>query len=192
MVSKPTGRPRGRPRRHVTATPKKGSGGRPVRSLASDPERYWLAYAGAVFRDAADRGISELRTAESLCKLRLMTDKPDNLDRLFRGEKVEIYAPSHKGNVGKWTPGKTRWRDSNEFRPHAHDHKTKIYRLRIRNDRNGHWLQALSLAYLHCLRGNADKIETVRRFAAFCGETRHCEEVMIPMLLRRHQARRAA
>jgi hypothetical protein len=192
VVTKPTGRPCGRPRKYPTAQPKTRSQGRPPKPIAGDPERYRLALAGAVFRDAVERGISESRAAESLCKFRSMVDTPDNWDRLFCGEKVDLYAPRRKGSVDKWSSGKIgQWRDGNEFRPYAHDSATKNRRLRVRADHNGYWLQAMILAYLHCLRGDLDRMENARRFAAFCGEARHFEEVMRPMLLRRSAARLA-
>ena len=184
MATPRTGRARGRPRKDAPQ-PKKTSRGRPPKGLANDPERYRLALAGAIFRDAYDRGISELRAAESFCKLTLMVDSQDNFARLLIGERVDLYKPFPLGTVlhGPKTP----WRDANEYRPHAHNLAAKIRRLRRRDDPDGHWLQAMSLAWLHCLRGNMDKIENARRFAAFCGKSKYFEEVMRPTLIDRHE-----
>lgn len=184
-MTKPTGKPRGRPPKPVTPLITRLRG-RPRKPLARDSNRYALAIFEAFLRAASVRGISELVIVELLAGLAFGEITPENIARAARGEAYSVWMPPFKldeHNVG------INWRSGNAFRPWADDLRRKLRRLRTAQNEDSEWLRSMSLAWYICLMGGAEYVANARRFAETAGEQEYFEQIMHPELLARHRER---
>jgi hypothetical protein len=192
MVTKPTGRPRGRPKKPDQPKPKKVRG-RPPQPLAANPDRYALAYFEAHFLGAAlhrDR-VSELQVAEQLAAQVYgeTVQTPENLASKARGERYQVWMPPFRLDQRPYD-GAPNWRHGNSFRPWADDLRRKLRRLRNGSNDDARWLRAMGIAWFVCLQGNVDEIEYARGLAGSAGEAAFFEEKMLPVAY--HEAGRRA
>ncbi len=180
MVSKPTGRPRGRPRKSV-ASPARPVG-RPPMPLADDPDRWALAFVERAIRATAAQGIKELRIIDTYVTWQLGVPVVDaaNLDRLEpyrRGRPgFWVWMPESKHLAAlKCSPAP--WRYEHAFRPYIDDLRARLRRYRRRDD-DARRLRIMADVWEICLRGN--RIDKARRLAASIGEAEFFEEEMRP------------
>jgi hypothetical protein len=188
MVTKPTGRPRGRPRKNGQPKPM-GRRGRPRRPVSTDPNRYAFAIFELCIQDAKKRGISELAVVETLVGLAFGAVVPtsENLARAAGGVAHRVWMPPYK--LPPWRlkqdPSEPAecWRYGNAFRPWADDLRRNLRRLRKGPD--GAWLRAMTSALLLCCEGEIHKIDEACAHAASVGESAYFEEHLRPLMIER-------
>lgn len=182
MVSKPTGRPRGRPRKIAPTASQNRRRGRPPKSLSNDPDRYWLAFVQAHIPLAKADGLSEVDTIRAFIAPRIGLFEPseDNLVVLNAGGTIPLFAPWTKGREGG-----SEWRDQNSFNPHIDDVRRKLRTIRSSQSNDAHWLAAMAIAWFECLQGRSNRVGYARALATSKGELTYFENVMYPLMLRR-------
>ncbi len=181
MVTRPTGKPAGRPKKPRPPIKPKRPRGRPPKPLAADPDRYEIAY----FQVAADRGyragISERRIAETLAALRhgALVPTPENLSAMSAGKPYAVRAPAWRGREGGFD-----WRNKNSFRPIADALRLKAHRMRKdpAADQDARWLDHMSWAWLICLERYVDLEGLAEYLADAVGEREYFDAWMRPML----------
>jgi hypothetical protein len=179
MVSKRTGKPPGRP---------EGS----KKPLATDPERYVLAFMSAHLDCARRCDVdSERRLAETVAALLqgALIGTFENLEKMADGEPFEVAIEKTKDPRNKQGVG---WRDrKSPYRPRADDLARKLRHFR-RNpwiDEDARWLTHMSEVWRICLEGREEKEDYARYMAELVGERKYLERVMLPMLAERSEQR---
>ena len=174
MVSKPTGRPKGRP---------------PL-PLREDPERYWLSRYAAeclLSPSVSDRGIAVMMTAVRFGELTYVSEAA----KLGNPEGVlgfRFASPDVRGRAGGASESR---RNSSAFHPRADDLARKARRL-LNNDcgaDDGRWFLAMTQAWIATLAVKAFKaawlLASSRCFVA--GEIAFFKRVMEPIIESRFQ-----
>jgi hypothetical protein len=190
MVTKPTGRPPGRPKKSKAIAIPKQPRGRPVKLLCEDPERYLLSLLQAHIEMGALIGKSDNAIAETFVGMyygRLLKI-PENIEAFERGEKFRVFMlPGDPGFITRGALGGATWRDKDIFRQIA---AIKIRYLR--EVRNGHvanpnrrWLAAMTRAWISCYQGMKEDMDLARSFALLAGEGRYFAEIMAPFFRER-------
>lgn len=182
MVSKPTGRPRGRPRKVTPTRSESRPRGRPRKPLSDDPDRHWLAFVQAHIPLAKADGFSEADTIRAFIAPRIgqFELSEESLVVLNAGGTVPLFTPWTKGREGG-----SEWRDRNSFNPHIDDVKRKLRRIRSTESDDSHWLAAMAIAWFECLQGRSDRADYARALATSKGELTYFQNVMYPLMLRR-------
>jgi hypothetical protein len=182
MVTKSTGRPRGRPRKSV-ASPAVRPAHSPSMPLANDPDRWALAFVERGIRAGTAQGISELRIIDTFVSLKRggLLRTPDNLERFRSGRPFRVWTPPLRLPPWRVKQGLSdrceSWRYKNAFRPYVDDFRSKLRRYRKRDD-DARRLRTMADIWEICLRGN--RVDKARRLAASIGETKHLEEILRP------------
>ncbi|MBG0797174.1 hypothetical protein IYX23_05665 [Methylocystis sp. L43] len=188
MVTKPTGRPRGRPRKEQPSL-SKGPRGAPKKPLAKDPDRYFLALAQAHVDCGALSGISERRVFEAFCGLRygVPLGTIENIATMRQGGPFLVVTDKQRGSPGP------EWHQKNTFRARADSLRKKLARMRKdpQRDPDARWLAAMSSSWFICLQGFAQSIGFAEFLAESVGEQEYFKRIMRPTLLDR-SAQRAA
>ena len=182
MVSKPTGRPRGRPRKSVVSLAA-GPVGRPFKPLARDPNRWALAFVERAIRAGAAAGYSELRIIDTFVtgQFGRIVETPENLERLRRDQLLYVWMRGSR--LPPWRMKQSpsdrceTWRYKNAFRPFIDDLRRKLRRHRGRND-DANRLRTMADILEICLIGK--RIDKARRLAASIGEAEYFEEKLRP------------
>jgi hypothetical protein len=176
MVTKPTGRPRGR-------TPKpaapKGPVGRP--GFASDSERWGLATVECIVQNGIRGGLSEAAVLDMAATIRFgfVLPTPENAEALRHGLPLRFGLISSKLdrlplNRRKQDPADPHEpRHKNAFTLIAHDLGRTLRKLR---KRDGARLQTM-VDVLNCYRGG--EVAEAQRLAASIGESAYFEKVLL-------------
>jgi hypothetical protein len=146
MVTKPTGRPRGRP------------------GLRYDPERYWLAFVAASISLGKKRGLSARKVALTLTSVRhgRPVEKSENIRALLEGRPFRVYATQYRlpadPNKPGWAPGQPDRSEGGRggksvFHVRADDDARKILRLKKLLTDDGNWFRTMAKAWRICLAG---------------------------------------
>jgi hypothetical protein len=188
MVTKPTGRPRGRPKKE-RPPPAPRSSGRPKKALAESADRYFLAIVQANIDKAKENGISERRVVEVYSALRngMIVDTPENLTAMLDWKKFEVYfkgrrrgcLPDHQNHSGQW-------HEQDAFRPDADGIRLRLRKIRNAElpDADWFWLAAMSRAWLICFEGEMRLTTYAEALAAIAGERDYFNRVMKPLLVK--------
>jgi hypothetical protein len=171
MVTKPTGRPRGRPRKTLVRVemPKRPRG-RPHMPVSKDPKRQAYAIYKAGVERAAEAGISEQRVAETL----------------LRGERVcfqLIYDPKAVPARKRWSrlnDESADWRNRNAFRPHADDLRRRVRHIEKRGGADREWLRKMVRIWRICLSRDRQLLREAAQLAEEIGETDVWQNRMLP------------
>jgi len=169
MVSRPTGREPGRPRKRP-AKPKGGRGrGRPT--IMSRPGWHVYAMFEAYIERAKEHwGISELQMLERIAKDLQLGDDPIRLPS-WRIEQIKEN-PSQLSAEG--------WRLGKANRPLAWDLRRTLERLRKGADADH--FQAMTASWRLCLDGELEKANEARRLAAYADMEAVFDEQMLPIM----------
>jgi hypothetical protein len=216
MVSKPTGRPRGRPPKPREEANTRRQRGRPagsVKLLSQNPWRYFYALTRtAIEKSRTLNGPSALRICDDFAKF--MVGRP-----LKAGEFVVGHEPVTEGFHERWRrglpfhvvhrqwdimPDHTRaffkghgpgdhWWDKDKFRPTAESIRTNL-RLWLTapvTNPNRRWLTRMVKIMLICFNGQDEQARLAESMAAEIGETRYFAAQLRPMMIKYAAARRA-
>jgi hypothetical protein len=183
MASNPTGRKRGRPRKHP-AKAKRPSAGRPYVPLAEDPQRWALAFLERGIRAGKAVGLTELHMIDTYVTMTRgkIVARPENLERLARDEPFYCWTTPELLPPWRIQQGPSaRTRDDryeNAFRPHIDNLRTgPLRRYRNRSD-DANRLRIMADIVEICLGGK--RIDKARRLAASIDETEYFEERIRP------------
>ncbi len=199
MVTKPTGRPRGRPKGVHT----------PLKPLSRDPDRYFLAFVEFSLRQAERDGtMSDLKMCEFFATLKCgvpinivhregdtlyLGDPQPALDdaRAGRGFHVMFVKDGPKKNklLGAIATGRTgpEWQNRNIFRPHADAIRRKLCRITTQlpgNHPSRIWLGHMVLAWEACFTGTAEGLQKAARLTGAVKEFPYFLTVMSPFVRR--------
>ena len=181
MVSKPTGRPRGRPRKAQPTALLMRKRGRPHIPLADHPDRYLLAILSAHIRIGLRNGLSEGHVLETFAGLwfgqPMLT--PENVDAMTLGDGYRVWLPSFLMGAES-----SDWRGKNAFRPLADNWRRTLQKIRTKATDNPDrmWLAAMTLAWEICFLGDATSRHKALQFAGSVGEASYFERKMKPKL----------
>lgn len=209
MVTKPTGRPGGRPRK--AEIPKLSTTGRPAKPIETDPNRYLYVEIQSLisYHEAAGTGTTANKVAETVIAghyaTPVMTEtiigsdkkplgtvvgpdgKPfnirDNIKAMAEGRPYMVYGKREgllkKGEVSEDT---TVWRNKNIFRPAVDD---ILRKLRVLRAERNQWLMIMDVLMNICWSGASEDpavVERCRRMADSIGERRIFEKKLLPQL----------
>jgi hypothetical protein len=184
MVSTPTGRNRGRPRKHP-AKAVRPSAGRPYVPLAEDPQRWALAFLERGILAGKAKGLSESQTIDTYVTMTRgkIVETTDNLERRARGEPFFCWTMPDllpPWRIQQDPSAKTRSpRYKNAFSPHIDNLRTgPLRRYRNRSD-DANRLRIMADIVELCLRGK--RIDKARRLAVSIDETEYFEEKLRPL-----------
>ncbi len=167
MVTKPTGRPRGRP-----AIP-----------LASDPNRYAYAAYRLWVQLAAERKIGERDVAKAVATMALSDPYPErsNIEAMFRGDPFRVVVANPRFSRRDQREGRPLgFRHSDDFAPHADDLRRLARHFERRSRAHAAWLQKMTRILRICESGDRSKIEEAARLADEIGEVEHWRECVFP------------
>jgi hypothetical protein len=202
MVTKPTGRPRGRPKKAKSAKPK-GKRGAPKKPLNDDPDRYLLAWTHAMRKlapEISERRISEFwaivksgRVLSGPCEIkgRLVTPS-ENARALLAGKPFLVqhmngYGMPDLATNSKYIPAGVgsgvQWHEENAFRPLAQKIRVK-YRHKV--NKNENWLGEMTNLIILALTRNQEVLEKARELSESIGEKKYFEELLRKILLGQH------
>jgi hypothetical protein len=189
MVTKPTGRPRGRPRKTLVRVemPKRPRG-RPHMPVSKDPKRQAYAIYKAGVERAAEAGISEQRVAETFVGIAFGRFVPvaSNYEALLRGERVcfqLIYDPKAVPARKRWSrlnDESADWRNRNAFRPHADDLRRRVRHIEKRGGADREWLRKMVRIWRICLSRDRQLLREAAQLAEEIGETDVWQNRMLP------------
>jgi hypothetical protein len=191
MVTKPTGRLPGRPKKPH---------GEPVnhsKQLANAPERYYLALRQALIDQGRWKGISDNRVGETMAALRygIPFDDPSNLAAMMQGKPYKVWADPSKGDIpAHGNSGGGERRDKNVFTAVDDGHRRKTLELRKANpfnDENARWVCAMTIVWGICLLGENELRDFALSQASSVGEENYFRNTMAP-ILHKHASLRAA
>ncbi len=187
MVSKPTGRKRGRPRKPIPLRLNRDRG-RPRVTLANDPYRWQLAVLEYdALKLIAATGCGVMAAHETLATWRhgKIERTPENLAKFANGQPYSVWMPEHKkfriSSDDTFTERQRDgwpWRNKNPFRPIADQLRKKLARYR---KQDGARLDIMVQIWGLCLSGPPEAVNEARRLAASIGEGEHFENEMRPI-----------
>jgi hypothetical protein len=184
MVTKPTGRSRGRPEKPKELAPK-GSRGRPSKLPANDPDRYLLAFLQSQY-DLAGGKIGRRKIIETWISFQdgSLYQTPEDASALMQGRPFRVL---HKTAFRKSGPpanvhgaGAEHWHQRNAFRPRSAAIHSKWLRWK-RDFRE--WLETMSELWTICFSQNSSQLQKARSLAASIDENSYFERIMKPILL---------
>jgi hypothetical protein len=184
MVSKPTGRPVGRPKKLIVQTTDKPIG-RPRKLLATDVDRYSLAILQAWIDNGAHHGMSERSICDAYASLRFGSPRrtKDNFVLMQCERPFQVLFNTNKTRLKGCYQGK-EWHELNTFRPYADDFRRKLRKIRNkdRSDVDRRWLAAMSDAWRICFSGDLSTKTHAEALTAVVGERGYFSRVMQPIL----------
>lgn len=184
-MTKPTRRPRGRPKKPKVVSRGRG---RPSIALARDPDRYFLALVQSNIDAARSHGISERRVTETYASIRygFPNRSRENMEALARDERVQVVFDKQRHQLrGSVARGKGQgWLNQNAFRPYADGLRNKLGKLRRKppSDFDRRWLAAMSIAWRISLLGDLRIKTHAEALAAIVGEREYFSSTMLPIL----------
>jgi hypothetical protein len=189
MVTEPTKRPRGRPKK-FRAPISKRSKGRPPKLLALDPDRYFLAILQANIDAALDAGKKERWVINQFAAIRygIPIYTPENLELYENGKPFQVLINARdyprRGTVWQDREPGLEWHNRTAFSPYAETIRVKIRKIRARapNDPDRRWLAAMSLAWRACFEGDLSKLNYTEYLAAAANELKYYSSIMKPIL----------
>jgi hypothetical protein len=149
MVTKPTGRPRGRPTKPKAIEPKRARG-RPAKTLANDPDRYFFAVAQANIDAGKQHGFAERRIADTYVSLRYgrVLQWSKNLEAFALGHPYQVvFKHRLRGLVGAVGEQCAGWLNRNAFRPYADGLRLRLRKIRAKPPSDAHGQYALRGIY---------------------------------------------
>jgi hypothetical protein len=180
VVTKPTGRPPGRPKKDQPSRPPRKPG-RPPLPLAEDPNRYEIALLQAAFDRGHAAGISERRIIETFAGLKYgrPIPAPENLEAMERGERYAVFTTLHRGD-----PQGFDWRNRNSFRAIGDSCRLNVRRRRKDPaiDADARWLAHMSWADRICRERRVEFEDLAEYLAEEVGELDFFNREMRPML----------
>jgi hypothetical protein len=179
MVTKPTGRKPGRPRKPLPPPMKRRARG----SIPPEknPNRYALAAFEACARIAVAHGAKRLALLEQLVTGTFgeVVPEPDNIARFLRGEPCQFWL-SRVSRVPNEAAAFRSWRYKHAFRPPLALLRNKLDHLLKSEDAKGRWHRAYVDVWEICISLDLSRIEEARRKAASVGESDHFERELRP------------
>ncbi|MGO9421171.1 hypothetical protein [Roseiarcus sp.] len=175
MVTKPTGRP----------------SGRPPGSVKDHKDRYVLAFFDAWITIKKEQGFKELAVLKSLMGAAVGAPDPtsDNLARMARGLPFRVLTPGEP-RLGKQWETVSRIEDErhrNSFAPYVDDLRRTLRILRKRNDERGVWHRQLSrvwrLVIESVIESDAAKVDKARALADGMSEAAFFENELLPGII---------
>jgi hypothetical protein len=172
MVSKPTGRPRGRPRKTVFAPSPKLDPWRPKSPFAQDPVRWDRALVERHVRAGKLKGYTELKMHEFLATLAAgaILRTPENIARFKADLPTLFWMPLHK-KFPRWRQTQEprdrvdwTWRYKTVFHPLADDVRRKLRRIRKEDPER---LRIMVATWEAAISGDFDE---ARRLASSIGD----------------------
>ncbi|HEY8215116.1 MAG TPA: hypothetical protein VIG36_13420 [Methylocystis sp.] len=190
-MTKPAGKPRGRPRKAKAPKPLRRRG-RPEKPLSEREDRHALAFIQAAL-DRPDLDMSERALTTMLAGLRYgrVVETRENLKAMLKGEPFLVAMDPTESRA---VPDDGRWRHGNAFRPRADDIARTLRRARSGSviDKDRRWLSCMSRAWAICLQRRVDEAWLAAHLAAMAGESEYFEQVMEPILMRGDKLPKAA
>lgn len=188
MVSQPTGRSRGRPKKERPPTAPM-SRGRPKKALAESDDRYFLAIVQANIDKAKESGISERKVVEVYSALRngMIVDTPENITAMIEWNKFEVSFKGHRrGCLPDHQNHQEQWHQKNAFRPDADGIRLRLRKIRNAEptDASRRWLAVMSSAWRICFEGNMRLANHAEALAAIAGERDYFQRAMKPLLVK--------
>jgi hypothetical protein len=188
MATKPTGRPRGRPRKEKSQMAPK-SRGRPKKALAESDDRYFLAIVQANIDKAKENGISERKVVEVYSALRngMIVDAPGNIAAMIEWNKFEVsFKGRRRGCLPDHQNHQEQWHQKNAFRPGADGLRLRLRKIRTAEptDASRRWLRVMSSAWRICFEGDMRLANHAEALAAIAGERAYFQRVMKPLLIK--------
>ena len=184
MVTKPTGRPGGRPRKAAAPKLPSGTTGRPAKPIETDPNRYLYVEIQSLisYHGAATTGATANKVAETVIAGHYGTPvttetiigydgKPlppeDNIKPMVEGRPFRVYAPERVGLLEKKKERHydAKWRNKNIFRAAVDG---ALHKLRALRDERNPWLMTMDALVNICLSGVSEDpvvIECCRQMA---------------------------
>lgn len=183
-MTKPTGRPRGRPKKPKAPKPLRRRG-RPGKPFAERDDRHALAFIQAALDRPGLADKSERALTTMFAGLRYGRPVPtrENLERMMRGEPFLV---AMEPTESRAVPDDDRWRHKNAFRPRADDMARTLRRARTASplDKDRRWLSCMSRAWAICLDRRVDEAWLAEHLAMLAGEAEYFASVMLPILMR--------
>jgi len=139
MVSKPTGRKQGRPKKMAVAPSPKLDPWRPKKPFAQNPDRWNWALLERHIRAGRLWGRSKLTMHHDLAKLRYgaIIRTPENLAKFESAQPFLVWMPPHEkfkiaasDTLTERSRGGWPWRQADPFRPIADDERRELSRIR--------------------------------------------------------------
>jgi hypothetical protein len=219
MVSKPTGRPRGRPPKPREEANPRRQRGRPagsVKLLSQNPRRYFYALTQtAIEKSRTLKGTSALSICATFAKF--MVGRPVKVGEVVMSSGVPAIVTEHfheRWRRGlpfhvvhrQWDimPDHTRaffkghepgdhWWDKDKFRPTAENIRTtlRLWRTAPATNPNRRWLARMVKIMLICFNGQDEQAGLAESMAAEIGETRYFAAQLRPIMIEYAAARRA-
>lgn len=180
MVTKPTGRPRGRPRKAKAPMLKKKRG-RPEKPFAARLDKYTFAFLQYHIDCAIKLGFSERNAAELLAKLTYcrFVESTKNAFSLLNGAQFDVaFAGRFKGKHSS-----ELWRDGNNARPYADDLLRQLRRFR-KNKEASAWLSGMSRLYEITFMQDDGKLIEAQELSEFLSERAFFERNLRSILMR--------
>jgi hypothetical protein len=159
IVSKSTGRPRGRPRKAIPKVEEKRNPGRPKLDPMADPDRYWVA----LIRAMTGLGIASERSCAEVVAA-LVGAKEISSEATPDGRIAVLYESVNFTFAGRYTTYK-----------HKLDRKFKT-------DEEANWHLAMTHAFNLVLRAKHPlDLHTIINLASAVGEFAFAKQFLIPM-----------
>lgn len=188
MATKPTGRPRGRPKKEKTTTTAARRGrGRPQKALPDRADRHMLAFAQAALSHPGLAAVSDNRVLEHLVGLRVgwVVPTPKNIAAWRRGKPFLVHIEKR---LSRSEPERAVGRrHENAVFALADDElgrPLRGYRTREPDDESRRWLGLMVHCWLICLAADVEEEWFARELAGLAGESAFFENVMRPVLRR--------
>jgi hypothetical protein len=187
MVTKPTGRPPGRPRKQIVPKVKRPSRGQPRKPLTAWPNRYEYAFAeGFMKYQAETQGISRNRSAVAVAMLFVseIEPAPANIMAALRGEGFNIKIRSDCDR--KLNRYSEEWRDKNIWHSYAAEMMRAI---RAINEQpfstDAIWLDAMSALWRMAFTGASETkyFQWAESLARYAGELKYWRRQIKPVML---------
>jgi hypothetical protein len=168
MVTKRTGRPRGRPSKTEPPPAPKGKRGRPRTPLAEDEQRYTLAFLHNHINRGRSWGLSERKLVDHFATLRhgkFIPAMENSLALLNRRPFAVQFERDH------FVQGvqDSHWRGKNAFRPLA-DNLYRKYRNLCKRPDCAQWLNGMSSLWDMCFEKDPNCLSEAQELAEVLGE----------------------
>jgi len=190
MVTKPTGRLRGRPKSTNTQKTVKRTRGQPQKPISSDPDRYAISTVLAFHSIAKqENGHSLLKICSIIATFHYCRMMPtyENITAAISDHPVQfVNRPGLKrlGHIDAENP--EHWEQRNHINPYASKLKRKVYlAFQKQKPEDLKWLEAMTVAIIVCIKANPFMIDTAAQLAASVSESDYFSNRLLPYYLRR-------
>jgi hypothetical protein len=187
VVTKPTGRPAGRPRKQIVPKVKRPKRGQPRKPLTAWPNRYEYAFAEGLMKYQAEtKGISRAQTAVGVAKLFVseIDPTPANIMAALRGDS--FYIRPRPGCNREGNPNSIEWRDKDVWNKWANDILRAICAINEHPfSADAIWLDVMSALWRMAFAGGSETkyFQWAKSLARYAGELQYWRRQIKPVMM---------